>query len=207
MTKMLKNLSLIVIGLLMPLLALPARAAEADPAAQQIESFYSALIDAMKQGKELGLQGRYKQITPVTQQTFDLPGMAQMSVGPAWATMPEPDRKAIVDAFERLTISNYAKNFSSFGGEKFTVDPNVKMRNADKIVESKLIGGDGKATPFNYRLRLTDGKWKVVDIYLNGYVSQIALRRADYASTVASAGAAGLAKKINDLADKQMGGG
>ena len=106
---MLKNLSLIVIGLLMPLLALPARAAEADPAAQQIESFYSALIDAMKQGKELGLQGRYKQITPVTQQTFDLPGMAQMSVGPAWATMPEPDRKAIVDAFERLTISKIGR--------------------------------------------------------------------------------------------------
>ena len=74
-------------------------------------------------------------------------------------------------------------------------------------IKAQLIGGDGKATPFNYRLRLTDGKWKVVDIYLNGYVSQIALRRADYASTVASAGAAGLAKKINDLADKQMGGG
>ena len=65
---------------------------------------------------------------------------------------------------------------------------------------------DGAVTPFNYRLRMTDGKWKVVDIYLNGYVSQIALRRADYSSTVTSSGAAGLVKKINDLADKQMSG-
>jgi phospholipid transport system substrate-binding protein len=207
MTQTLKNLSLIVIGLLVPLLAAPGRAAEADPAVQQIETFYAALIDTMKQGKELGLQGRYKQLTAVTQETFDLPGMAQASVGPAWQTISEPDRKAVVDAFERLTISNYAKNFSVFGGEKFTVDPNVKMRNADKIVESKLIGGDGKETPFNYRLRMSDGKWKVIDIYLNGYVSQVALRRADYSTTVASAGAAGLAKKINELADRQMSGG
>ena len=175
-------------------------------AVRQIETFYAALVDTMKQGKALGIQGRYKQIAPVTQETFDLPGMAQMSVGAPWQTMSEADRKSVADAFERLTISNYAKNFSSFGGEKFTVDPNVKMRNEDKIVETKLIGGDGAVTPFNYRLRMTDGKWKVVDIYLNGYVSQIALRRADYSSTVTSSGAAGLVKKINDLADKQMSG-
>jgi hypothetical protein len=46
-----------------------------------------------------------------------------------------------------------------------------------------------------------------VDIYLNGYVSQLALRRSDFASTVASSGASGLVKKINEMVDKQMAGG
>jgi phospholipid transport system substrate-binding protein len=189
------------------LLAPAVRAADAgtsDPAAHQIEDFYAALIDTMKQGPELGLQGRYRQLTSVTRETFDLPGMAQISVGPSWQMLSEMDRNAIVDAFERLTIVNYAKNFTKYTGQKFTVDPMVKMRANDKIVETKLIAG--KTIPFNYRMRLRDGKWKVVDVFLNGYVSQIALRRADFASTVASSGAAGLVKKINDIVDKQMAG-
>jgi phospholipid transport system substrate-binding protein len=81
------------------------------------------------------------------------------------------------------------------------------MRNDEKIVASKLITASGSTVPFNYRLHMIDGKWKIVDIYLNGYVSQLALRRADFASTIASSGASGLVKKINDLVDKQMAGG
>jgi phospholipid transport system substrate-binding protein len=58
--------------------------------------------------------------------------------------------------------------------------------------------------PFNYRMHLVDDKWMVIDVYLNGYVSQVALRRADFSSTVASSGASGLVMKIDQLAAKQM---
>jgi len=56
-------------------------------------------------------------------------------------------------------------------------------------------------------MHLVGDKWKVVDVYLNGYVSQLALRRADFSSTIASSGAFGLVKKINEMVDKQMNGG
>jgi phospholipid transport system substrate-binding protein len=189
--------------------AAPARAADAvtDPAVRAIQTFYAALVDTMKKGKELGLEGRYRQLTPAVDAAFDLAEMTRLSVGPAWNTISEADHTAIVDAFKRMTIANYAKNFASFSGEQFTTDPMVKMRGADKIVESKLVGSDHATTPFNYRLRQAGDSWKIVDVYLNGYVSQLALRRSDYSSTLASAGAAGLAKKINDLADRDMKGG
>ncbi|HEY4263775.1 MAG TPA: ABC transporter substrate-binding protein [Micropepsaceae bacterium] len=186
----------------------PARAADPapDPAARQIEMFYSVLIDTMKQGQQLGLQGRYRQMSPAVREAFDLPAMAQLSVGPAWQMLSEADRKRITDAFERMTIANYAANFAGFSGQKFTVDPMVKMRNDEKIVESKLMSGSS-TVPFNYRMHLApDGKWKIVDIYLNGYVSQLAVRRSDFAATIASSGAAGLVKKIDDLVEKQMAG-
>ncbi len=181
-------------------------AADADPAAHQIEAFYAKLVDTMKRGKELGLEGRYKQLTPIVEATFDLPSMARLSVGPAWNMVSERDQKAIVDAFARMTIANYAKNFATFAGEQFTTDPMVKMRNEDRIVETKLVGSDHATTPFNYRLHKVGDAWKIVDVYLNGYVSQLALRRSDFSSTIASVGASGLVKKINDLVDKQMKG-
>jgi phospholipid transport system substrate-binding protein len=200
-------------GLLVAFWLLPAAqpfaaaAAAADPAAHQIELFYAKLVDTMKHGKELGINGRYKELTPIVEATFDLPGMARLSVGPAWNTISAADQRAITDAFTRMTIANYAKNFASFGGEQFTTDPMTKMRSEDKIVESKLVGSDKATTPFNYRMRMVGEAWKVVDVYLNGTVSQLALKRSEFSSTVASSGGAGLAKKINDLVDAQMKGG
>ena len=198
-----------VLALLIGLQPTVSRAADsgADPAVRQIESFYTALLDTMKRGEQLGLQGRHRQLTPITEEVFDLPAMTQLSVGPSWSSLAEGERQAIIDAFKRMTIASYAKNFAKFAGEQFLVEPIVKMRNNDKIVESKLLGSDRSSVPFNYRMHLVGDKWKIVDIYMNGYVSQLALRRADFSSTIASSGATGLVKKINDMVDKQMSGG
>lgn len=203
---MVKYALTLLIALSIGLAAGDTRAADAaaDPAARQIERFYAALIDTMKNGPQLGIQGRYRQLAPVAEDTFDLAAMTRLTVGPAWSTMSETDHQAITDAFGRLMLSNYAKNFKSFGGEQFVVDPMVKMRNDDKIVESKLVRSGRSTVPFNYRMHLVGDKWKVIDVYLNGYVSQVALRRADFSSTVASSGASGLVKKIDELVDRQM---
>ena len=196
----------LLIALFVALAARDMRAADAaaDPAARQIEQFYAALIDTMKNGRELGIQGRYRQLAPVAEETFDLGAMTRLTVGPAWSTMSETDHKAITDAFGRLMLSNYAKNFKSFGGEQFVVDPMAKMRNEDKIVELKLVRSGRSTVPFNYRMHLVGDKWKIIDVFLNGYVSQVALRRADFSSTVAASGASGLVKKIDELVARQM---
>jgi phospholipid transport system substrate-binding protein len=202
---MVKYALALLMALFVALAARDVRAADApDPAARQIEQFYAALIDTMKNGRELGIQGRYRQLAPVAEDTFDLGAMTRLTVGPAWSTMSETDHKAVTDAFGRLMLSNYAKNFKSFGGEQFVVDPMVKMRNDDKIVESKLVRSGRSTVPFNYRMHLVGDKWKIIDVYLNGYVSQVALRRADFSTTVASSGASGLVKKIDDLVARQM---
>jgi phospholipid transport system substrate-binding protein len=101
-----------------------------------------------------------------------------------------------------MTIANYASNFDSFSGEKFEVDPAVQTRGTDKVVQSKLVTGN-QTIPFNYRMRQTGGAWKIVDVYLNGTISQLATRRSDFASTAAD-GAPALIKKINELTDQQM---
>jgi hypothetical protein len=44
---------------------------------------------------------------------------------------------------------------------------------------------------------------KVIDVYLNGCVSQVALRRADFPPPSQS-GASGLVKKIDELVARQM---
>jgi len=117
----------------------------ADPAVRQIESFYATLLDTMKRGDQLGLQGRHLKLTPITEEIFDLAAMAQLSVGPSWPSLSESEKQGIVEAFKRMTIASYAKNFAKFAGEQFLVEPLVKTRNSDKIVESKLLSSDSSS--------------------------------------------------------------
>ncbi len=182
--------------------ALPAFA-DTDPAVQTVQSFYDTLVDTMKHGKELGLKGRYDKLKPAVEQAYDLADMTKFVVGPSWATLSGDDQKALQTAFERMTIASYAKNFDEYGGEKFTVDPTVQAVGADKRVMSKLVTGN-QTIPFNYRMRQTGGTWKILDVYLNGSISELATRRSDFGATVSTGGASALIKKINDLSDSLM---
>ncbi len=182
--------------------SLPARAQGADPASVTVQGFYDALVAGMKAGGTT--KSRYDKLKPAIEQAFDLPGMTALSVGPTWSSIAPADQKALTDAFERMTIANYARNFDSFSGEKFIVDPAAAERGSDKFVKSTLKPASGDAIPFNYRLHEADGGWKIVDIFLNGNISQLAQKRSDFGSTLQSSGPQGLAKKINALADQTL---
>lgn len=197
-----------VLALFIALIMPPAaQAAEADPAVRKVQSFYATLVETMKRGPSLGMKGRYQALAPAVDATFDIPTMVKFIVGTNWSAMSDADHKALAEGFRRMTIANYASNFDAFHGEQFSVDPNVQSKNGDTFVQSNLtLQGNAKPIPFIYRMRDTDGNWKVIDIYLNGYVSELATRRSDFAATLSSGGAPALVKKLNSLADSQLGG-
>jgi phospholipid transport system substrate-binding protein len=200
-------LSILSLAFAIAVSAVPAaKATASDPAAHQIENFYSTLLETMKHGSELGMHGRYQSMAPAVDATFDIPTMMQFIVGPNWTSMSDGDRKSLIDAFRRMTIANYASNFDSFHGQHFDVDANVQTKGSDRFVQSTLVLTTDKPIPFVYRMRDTGAGWKAIDIYLNGYVSELATRRSDFSATLASGGASALVKKLNSLADNLLAG-
>lgn len=191
------------LALLIVVQGAPVRAQQGDPAAATIQTFYDALVASMKSGGTT--KSRFDKLKPAVEQAFDVAGMTALAVGPTWSSISSTDQKALIDAFGRMTVANYARNFASFSGEKFTVDPGVTERGPDKFVKSMLKPSDGDAIPFNYRLHQVNGTWKIEDIYLNGNISQLAQKRSDFGATLHASGPQGLAKKINALADQSLG--
>jgi phospholipid transport system substrate-binding protein len=119
--------------------------------------------------------------------------MARLTVGAGLDHMSEADHKAITDAFGRLDARDLCEEFrrSSAASSSPSIRC-VKMRNDDKISTSRNWCGPGRSTiPSIIGCTMVGDKWTVIDVYLNGYVSQVALRRADFSSTVASSGASG----------------
>jgi phospholipid transport system substrate-binding protein len=118
--------------------------------------------------------------------------------------LSDADKKALTDAFTRMTVVNYAKNFDSYNGEKFSIEPASIVRGSDHFVKSTLKTSNDTIA-FNYRMHQLGSDWKVTDVLLAGNISQMAQKRSDFAATLASGGPQGLVKKMNALTDQMLG--
>jgi phospholipid transport system substrate-binding protein len=164
----------------------------------------TALLDAMKQGDATGYQGRFDRLARVMRQVFDFDFMAEKSLGNAWSALSASDKARWRDLFSEFTIANYAANFDRFTGQQFQVVGEDASVNDSKLVKTKVVTPGADPVDLTYRLQKGTGGWRIVDVYLNGTVSELALRRSDYASVLQRDGFDALATvvhgKITDLA-------
>jgi phospholipid transport system substrate-binding protein len=184
----------------------PAYSETSDPAASRISSFYGALLDTMKQAKQLGLKGRYDKLSAVLAKTYDLTSMSRIAVGPRWAALSQQQQLGIVNAFTRMMVATYASRFDGFSGEQFEVLETSDRPNGDKIVKTQIIKSDGSAVPLNYLMRGDGANWRIVDVYLDGTISELASRRAEFGAILKSGGPDALIGSLVKRGDKLLAG-
>lgn len=169
-----------------------SRAAAAAPTAT-LTSFYDVLLSVMKEGPKLGFDGRRQKLAPAVIGAFDLPLMTRLVVGLQWPSLPAEAQKQLVAAFTDFSVATYASQFDDFSGERFEVDPKAAPApGGDVIVQSKLIQPSGDPVQLNYLLRQEQGDWRIIDVFLEGTISQLAARRSEFSSILRDQGASGL---------------
>jgi phospholipid transport system substrate-binding protein len=182
--------------------ALPAAlwlrgARAADPPAAVIQHFYDVLLTVMK--GHLSFDQRYQRLAPAVTQTYNLPLMSRLAVGPGWTQLQPAQQHRFSDVFARYTISTYANRFNDYSGERFEVDPNPVANSNGVIVQSKLIKSDGDKVTLNYLMRQdAGGPPQVIDVYLSGTISQLATLRSEFAGVLQQRGGDALVKLLED---------
>ena len=103
---------------------------------------------------------------------------------------------AAQEAFTRFIVADYAAQIKDYSGESFVVDPQTtpETRGGSEIVKTKLVQPGGRVVNINYLVR----GGRVIDVYLNGTISDLATRRDEFASIIAAGGADGLVKRLNE---------
>lgn len=184
--------------------------AEAAPV-DTVESFHAGLLAIMKQAETLGFQGRVDELRPLMSRTFDLDFMASKTVGSHWRKLSEADKERWKALFTRLTMVNYAGRFTGFTGEEFVTLGVEDAARGTRMVLTRIVVPDGKDVELNYRLLRTNDGWRVIDVYLDGTVSELALRRSEYSSALKRQGfeelVAAVETKIQDLKEKGQADG
>lgn len=171
-------------------------------ASSAIERLDAAFLDIMKRADELGLDGRISAIGPVIEETFDLAFMARAALGRAWEDLSAADRERWVETFSKYTIWRLADRFSAYSGQSFVIEGHRPASRQTLIVETRLIRPSQDDVSLHYRMREKDAGWKVVDVYAKGTISEVAMRRAEYAEVLRAGGFEHLITSVSALVTK-----
>lgn len=177
-------------GAVVAMIPAVAVAQAADPVAR-IAAYDDAVIGVAK--AKLGIAARVQRFEPVVRAHYDMPAISALVVGASWASAPAADKTAAIAALTHHSAVSLARNFDSYDGTKFIVDPKPIERAGSQIVKV-TIGDD----VLFYRMRQSGGTWRILDV-ISGGVSQLALQRADLAGTVRTGGIAAMVKRLGQL--------
>jgi phospholipid transport system substrate-binding protein len=178
------------------------------PASTVIEGLNAKFIEVMKNGPKLGYAGRYKEFEPALSAAFDFADMTRVSTGRYWKGLTDAEKSQVIEAFRRYSVATYASRFKDFSGEKFEVLGEEPALRDSTLVKNQIVTSKGEPVRIDYLMRPTaDGSSKVVDVYYQNSISQIALQRSQFNSILAKQGAKGLIAALNDKTAAMEKGG
>jgi phospholipid transport system substrate-binding protein len=184
---------------------IPSPAAADSAAARRIETYYQQLMPTLRQAGNLSVRERDRRFGPAITSAFDIGTMARLATGPAWGSFSGAQQAAVREAFARFLVADYAHQVTDYSGESFVVDPqtSAESRGGGEIVRTKLLQPGGRTVQINYLVR----GGRVIDVYLNGTVSDLATRRDEFASILAGGGGAdALVKTLRERTESLLAG-
>ena len=179
-------------------------AESSSPAARRIEAYYQQLMPTLRAAASLSVRQRDQRFGPAINSAFDIGTMTRLATGPAWSSFSGAQQAAVRDAFAHFLVAEYAHQVSDYSGESFVVDPQTspESRGGGEIVKTQLVQPGGRTVQINYLVR----GGRVVDVYLNGTVSDLATRRDEFASILAGGGGAdALVKTLRQRTETLLG--
>jgi len=177
----------------------------AEAAPEAIGRLNAALIDIMQRADGLGYGGRFEVVAPVVSDLFDIPFMAAKSIGGYWRKLNGEERRRWVKTFEVYMVSNFADRFDGFSGESFEIVGEKPASRETLMVQTRLNRPGEDAVDLDYRMREEERGWKVVDIYSDGKISEVALRRSEYSAVLKRGGIEQLIAAVDAKTKKRAG--
>jgi len=156
------------------------QSAQAATPREEIQSSVEKVLTILKDPNlkpESKREERIAQLRQVIFPKFDFAEMARRSLGANWQKHTPEQQKEFVKLFTDLIEGSYVSNLDSYNGEKvaFTGD---KQDGEYAQVDTKITGNKGDDSTVSYKLRQSDGTWKIYDVVIenisivNNYRSQ-----------------------------------
>ncbi len=165
--------------------ALPARAAETDP--RKFLRALAADVHAVLTDDNLTPPNRAHAFRQLLRRDFDLPVVSRFVLGRYWRQANNAQREEFVQLFEDYLVKVYGRRLGNYGSAGLTVTGHRSISSKGVVVSSKIEPHNAPSILLDWRLRLRDGGWRVVDIMVEG-VSLAMAQRSEFTSVIRSSG-------------------
>ena len=139
---------------------------------------------------------------------FDFISMSKWVLGKtSWRGASEGQREQFIGEFRTLLVRTYAKALLEYSNEVIEYLPTEDNPNSNLVVVKTKINQPGaKAVPIDYRMHVSGGEWKVVDIVVDG-VSLVSTYRGSFASQIKKGGLDSLISKLSQRNETMVNAG
>ena len=189
-------------------LSTTAGATENSNPAKVIEEFHSVLLAVMKEAKSLAAKERYTKLEPAIVMAFDLGFMIRVASGTAWRKASDEHKDHLTKAFRHMSIATYAFRFKDYSGQRFETLKTRDGPRRTKLVHTQIVSPPKnkekreKVVKLTYVTKNIKGMWKIVDVLLDGGISELSVKHSEYRTILKTKGAGVLATMLNKKADQ-----
>ncbi len=172
----------------------PAYANKSEP-----QQFLRSLVDdavLVLSDRSLDDTGRAKAFRNLLRQGFDMPAIGKFVLGRYWRKANPVEKGEFIPLFEDYVVAIYGRRLSDHSGEALKITGQRPDGLWHVIVNSKFAQANGPSIKVDWRLKERAGKWRVVDIMVEG-VSMALAQRSEFATVIRSSGG-----KVSGLLDK-----
>ena len=183
-------------------------AAEIPSPTKVIENFHAVLLRVMKEAKSLAAKERYTKLEPAIVTAFDLGFMIRVASGTAWRKASDEHKSQLTEAFRRMSIATYAFRFKGYSGQRFETLKISEGPRRPKLIHTQIVSPPKNKEKREQVVKLTyvtkqfNGKWKIVDVLLDGGISELSVKHSEYRTTLKTKGAGRLATILDKKADQ-----
>ena len=146
-----------------------------------VSEFHEVLLSSKMM--EAAFDERYEVLDEAVGKAFDITTITRISLGKSWREQSAEERRGFSVLLRELIVATYTSRFSSFNDQRFELIEATEVRDGRWVVKTHLVKKDGGIVRLDYYFR--DGL--VFNVVADG-VSDLSLRRADYASIIGSEG-------------------
>jgi phospholipid transport system substrate-binding protein len=149
-------------------LVVPAAHAEAGAPTDQLRRHVDEVIHVIDDPSTKGRPPqRHAAVRKIAENIFDYPDTARRALGAHWPARTPEEQREFVALFADLLDRAYLSKIDLYQGEKVRYTSEVVDGN-QATVKTTLITPKGTSIPVDYRMHLTDGRWLVYDVIIEG---------------------------------------
>jgi phospholipid transport system substrate-binding protein len=162
--------------------------AAAGPTPREVVQGTSDQVLAVLAEKDLSKEARRDKVRAIVLRSVDFETLSRLVLARNWSRFSPGQQQEFMQAFQDHLAATYGKRLDDYRNEKVAIVGDRQEANGDWTVKSRILrGGGSNDIEVDYRLRQTNGQWKVIDFIIE-QVSMVANFRSQFQDIVASGG-------------------
>ena len=170
--------------------------AATEDAAQFVQRLGDQTIDTLR-APYLTLDERRDQFRGLLSQGFDIPFIGRFVIGRYWRGATSEQRGDYMALYSEFFLNTYTSRRGGSDGQTFVVTGARAANAKDVVVRSLLNRAGGQPFVTDWRVRIFNGRYRVIDVMVEG-ISLALTQRSEFASVARRGGLEGLLMILRD---------